>query len=230
MKKFDPRTILLSTCFLIIALVMANSYWKVVVIILFIATHIFLFKLNLKDLVKILKYSAPLFISVIFVNYFFFSKSTEYIFLSLFRILGIIFLSVSILSSIDIIDIGYAIEKILLPLEKIKIPVGVISTVFAISLKFIPLLKEESSRILLAQRARGIDFELMNLKEKLKNIPTLFLPVIISGIHHSINLATAMEVRGYGYPGKKTRYYESFMEKKDYIYLILSSIPVIIFL
>lgn len=43
----------------------------------------------------------------------------------------------------------------------------------------------------------------MKITEKIKNIPTLFLPVVISGIQHSINLATAMEVRGYGAPYKK---------------------------
>lgn len=228
MRKFDPRTVLLSTLFLALALIIMNSILGVALTLTFVAIHLYIFRLDLGNLKRILRYSTALFISIIFINYFFMGKEVEYILFSLLRVLGVIFLSVSILTSLEIMDIGYAIEKLLSPLEKLRIPVGVISTVFAISLKFIPLLKEESERIVLAQKARGVDLDLMTLPEKIKNIPTLFLPVIISGIQHSINLATAMEVRGYGAPCEKSRYLESDVESSDYLYLVFSIIPLVI--
>lgn len=228
MGKFDPRTILLSTFLYALALIFMNSVGDIFLIGIFVGVHLYIFGLDMESFKKILKYSSTLFISIVFVNYFFMGRDILYIVLSLLRVLGVILISVSILSSMEIMDIGYAIEKLFSPLEKLGLPIHVVSTIFAVSLKFIPLLKEEGERIVLAQKARGVDFSLMNIKEKIGNIGTLFLPVIISGIQHSINLATAMEVRGYGAEREKTRLQESEMEKKDYIYFIISLVPLII--
>lgn len=224
MKKFDPRTILITTFILIIALIISKNYFNYLLVYTFILIHLYIFKLDIKKLVSILKTSIGLFLSIIFINYFFMGRSQEYIIFSLMRVFGVIVVSVSILSSMEISDIAFAIEKLLSPLEKVKIPVTVISTTFALSLKFIPLLKDEASRIILAQKARGIDYSLMSLKEKIRNIFTLIFPIIISGIYHSINLATAMEIRGFGAPYKKTRLYDSKIELKDLLYIIMTSI------
>ncbi|MGL6064248.1 MAG: energy-coupling factor transporter transmembrane component T family protein [Fusobacteriaceae bacterium] len=228
MGKFDPRTVLISTFIYILALIFMDSPSDIFLVGAFIFLHLYTFRLNTENLKRILKYSATLFISIIFVNYFLMGRDALYIILSLIRVLGVILVSVSILSSMEIMDIGYALEKLFSPLEKVGIPVYVISTVLAVSLKFIPLLKDEGDRIVLAQKARGVDFSLMTIREKAGNIGTLFLPVIISGIQHSINLATAMEVRGYGAEREKTRLYESKMEKKDYIYIFVSILPLLL--
>lgn len=221
MKRFDPRTILIATFILIIALIMSKNYFNYLLVYTFIFIHLYIFRLDIKKLVNILKTSIGLFLSIIFINYFFMGKSQEYIIFSLMRVFGIIVVSVSILSSMEISDIAFAIEKLLSPLEKIKIPVTAISTIFALSLKFIPLLKDEASRIMLAQKARGIDYSLMSLREKIRNIFTIIFPIIISGIYHSINLATAMEIRGFGAPHKKTRLYDSKIQLKDLLYIIV---------
>ncbi|MBC2854934.1 energy-coupling factor transporter transmembrane protein EcfT [Cetobacterium sp. 2A] len=220
LKKYDPRTIFLSTIFIIIALVLMKTPLEMLLCGILVSVQIYIFKIDIKNLKRILSYSIGLFISIIFVNYFFMGKSETEILLSLGRVLGIIMLSVSVLSSMEISDIGYSIEKIFKPLKYFKIPVESIGTIIAISLKFIPLIEEESKRILKAQKARGIDYDIMKISERIKNIPTLFLPVVISGIQHSINLATAMEVRGYGAPYKKTRLNESKISFIEYSYLI----------
>ncbi|MGL4254620.1 MAG: energy-coupling factor transporter transmembrane component T family protein [Fusobacteriaceae bacterium] len=227
MGKFDPRTVLVSTFIYILALIFMDSPGDIFLVGAFISLHLYIFRLDMENLKRILKYSATLFISIVFVNYLFMGRDALYIILSLIRVLGVILVSVSILSSMEIMDIGYALEKLFSPLEKLGIPVHVISTILAVSLKFIPLLKDEGDRIVLAQKARGVDFSLMTIREKAGNIGTLFLPVIISGIQHSINLATAMEVRGYGAEREKTRLYESKMEKKDYIYIFVSILPLL---
>lgn len=229
-RKFDPRTIFISTLLLIIPLIIMNSYLTAFFCGIVILLHLYIFGFEKKNFYRIFKYSIGLVFSIIFVNYIFMGKHVEEIFVSLFRLLGIILLAVSLLSSMDIVDIGYSIEKILSPLKIFKIPVETIGTIIAIALKFIPILQEEGNRIMTAQKARGIDFESMNIKERVKNIPTLFLPVIISGIQHSITLAIAMEVRGYGSNIPKTRLYEQSFSFKDWLYLFGVSLFLIFFI
>lgn len=218
-SKFDPRTIFFSTIILIISLILINDIITGLLCLGSVTFHLYLFGYDKKNLIKLFKYSSGLFISIIFVNYFLINKSIGDISISLLRLIGIIFLAVSLLSSMSVVDIGYSIEKLLSPLKIFKIPVETIGTLTAISLKFIPLLQEEAIRIHMAQKARGIDYDLMGIGERIKNIPTLFLPVIISAIHHSISLASAMEVRGYGAPGIRTRLHNHKLQRNDYLYL-----------
>lgn len=228
MKKYDPRTIFVSTFFIIMSLILSRTYLNYSIIYIFISVHLYIFKIDKKKLIIILKASLGLFLSIIFINYLLMDRSQEYIIFSLMRVFGVIIVSVSLLSSMEVYDMAFAIEKLLAPLEKLKVPVTVISTTFALSLKFIPLLKDEVSRIVLAQKARGLDYSLMTLKEKINNVFTLIFPVIISGIYHSINLATAMDIRGFGAPYKKTRLYETEVERHDYFYMAAALLVLII--
>ena len=114
------------------------------------------------------------------------------------------------------------------PLKYIKVPIESISTIIALSLKFIPLIKDEAVRIRKAQKARGLDYKLMSVPEKLSNITNLFIPIVISAIQSSVRTAIAMEVRGYSAPYKKTRLYESFMKFKDIIYILFTIIFLIL--
>ncbi|MGL5854274.1 MAG: energy-coupling factor transporter transmembrane component T, partial [Cetobacterium sp.] len=144
--------------------------------------------------------------------------------------LTIILLVTSMVSKMEIREIGFVIEKMLSPLKIFKVPVDSIGVITALAFKFIPMLEEESKRIIIAQKARGIDYKLMNLKEKISNILTLFFPVVICGIQNAVNLAISMEVRGYGNGIKRTRLKDYKLEKKDYLYFFFTLIISILFI
>ena len=57
------------------------------------------------------------------------------------------------------IDLTDAIERLLKPFEKIKVPAHEIAMMMTIALRFIPILLEETDKIMKAQMARGADFE-----------------------------------------------------------------------
>lgn len=60
------------------------------------------------------------------------------------------------------------LEKLMRPLNKIKVPVHEIAMMMSIALRFIPILMEETDKIMKAQIARGADFESGNLIKKRK--------------------------------------------------------------
>lgn len=89
------------------------------------------------------------------------------------------------------------LEKALMPLSKIKFPVHEIAMMMSIALRFIPILIEETDKIMKAQMARGADFESGNLMRKAKAMVPLLVPLFVSAFRRANDLAMAMEARCY---------------------------------
>ncbi len=89
------------------------------------------------------------------------------------------------------------LEKSLKPLNKIHVPVHEIAMMMSIALRFIPILIEETDKIMKAQLARGADFESGNLVKKAKAMVPLLVPLFISAFRRANDLALAMEARCY---------------------------------
>ena len=89
------------------------------------------------------------------------------------------------------------LEKLLKWMNKIKIPVHELAMMMSIALRFIPVLTEELDRIMKAQMARGIDFKEGNVFERLKKMMPIIVPLFVSAIRRSNDLALAMDARCY---------------------------------
>lgn len=89
------------------------------------------------------------------------------------------------------------LEKSMKPLNKIHVPVHEIAMMMSIALRFIPILIEETDKIMKAQLARGADFESGNLLKKAKSMVPLLVPLFISAFRRANDLAMAMEARCY---------------------------------
>ena len=89
------------------------------------------------------------------------------------------------------------LEKLLHPLNRIHVPVHEISMMMSIALRFIPILLEETDKIMKAQTARGADFESGGFIKKAKAMVPLLVPLFISAFRRASDLAMAMEARCY---------------------------------
>lgn len=89
------------------------------------------------------------------------------------------------------------LERLLRPLNKLHVPVHEIAMMMSIALRFIPILLEETDKIMKAQIARGADFEKGNIIQKAKNMIPLLVPLFISAFRRANDLAMAMEARCY---------------------------------
>lgn len=90
-----------------------------------------------------------------------------------------------------------ALESLLRPLNRVKVPVHEIAMMMSIALRFIPILMEETDKIMKAQIARGADFETGNIFQKAKSLTPLLVPLFISAFRRADDLAMAMEARCY---------------------------------
>ena len=67
----------------------------------------------------------------------------------------------------------------------------------SIALRFIPILLEETDKIMKAQIARGADMESGNLIQKAKAMIPILVPLFVSAFRRANDLAMAMEARCY---------------------------------
>ena len=125
------------------------------------------------------------------------------------------------------IQLTYAIESLLSPLKKIKVPVHDFAMMMSIVLRFIPALSEETEKIMTAQKARGADFTTGSLLQRARALIPVLIPLFVSAFRRSDELATAMECRCYRGGAGRTRMTVTKMQVKDYIALILMFLAVI---
>ncbi len=211
LHKLDPRTKLFGTMVFIISLFVVNDIRAYLIATLFLATAIWLSQVPLSFMVRGLK--AIVFLLLISVSFNLFLTPGEVIFrlgfikitregiqISAFMGVRLIYLVVG--SSIMTLtttpnQLTDGLEKSLNFLNKIKVPVHEVAMMMSIALRFIPILVEETDKIMKAQMARGADFESGNLIQKAKNMIPLLVPLFISAFRRATDLAMAMEARCY---------------------------------
>lgn len=108
-------------------------------------------------------------------------------------------------------------EKGMRPLKVFHVPVHEVAMMMSIALRFIPILLEETDKIMKAQIARGADFESGNLIKRAKALVPLLVPLFISAFRRANDLAMAMEARCYRGGDGRTKMKPLIYQKRDRI-------------
>ena len=138
------------------------------------------------------------------------------------RLLLLITLSTLFTATTKPLDITVAIDDLFAWLKVFKINVHILSMTISIALRFIPTILDETYRIMKAQASRGVDFKNGKLKEKTVAITSLIIPLFISSISRSDELANAMEARNYNPLAKRSRYRNLKWSLKDTLTMIFT--------
>ena len=123
------------------------------------------------------------------------------------------------------------LEKSLGFLKKVKIPVHEIAMTMSIALRFIPILIEETDKIMKAQTARGADFESGGFIKKAKAMVPLLVPLFISAFRRASDLAMAMEARCYHGDENRTKMKPlkyAAIDRKAYLCLLLYMVVMVV--
>lgn len=137
------------------------------------------------------------------------------------RFVLIIFFSTLLTLTTTPLSLADAIESLLGPLKKLKVPVHEIGLMLSLSLRFVPTLMDDTVRIMNAQRARGVDFGEGNLIQKVKSIIPILIPLFASSFKRADALAIAMESRGYQGGDGRTKYRLLKWKMKDTVVVLL---------
>ena len=113
------------------------------------------------------------------------------------------------------------LEQGLKPLNRIHVPVHELAMMMSIALRFIPILIEETDKIMKAQTARGANFDEGGLIQKAKNMVPLLVPLFISAFRRANDLALAMEARCYHGGEGRTKLHPLRYQTRDYVAYVL---------
>ncbi|HVP92494.1 MAG TPA: energy-coupling factor transporter transmembrane component T [Acidobacteriota bacterium] len=116
--------------------------------------------------------------------------------------------------------LGLALEQTHIPYE--------FCFAFTTAVRFVPVLAEEAQTIMDAQKARGLELERGNFLKRIRNYIPILIPLIISAIRRSLELAEAMESRAWGATKKRTNLYVLKMHRGDVILLIITVVILVI--
>lgn len=93
---------------------------------------------------------------------------------------------------------------------------------FTTAVRFVPVLADEAQTIMDAQKARGLELEQGNLIKRVRNYIPVLIPLIVNAIRRSLELAEAMESRGWGASDKRTNLYKLNLKLPDVILVVIT--------
>lgn len=235
LHRLDPRVKFIGTFLFLVSLFVAEGFWGYFLATAFLVGVILLSKVPVKFMLKGLKPLFILLLITVFFNLFLipgtvvwqlgFLKITQEGITQAVKI-GIRLIYLVIGSSVMTLtttpnQLTDGLERIMKPLNKIKVPVHEIAMMMSIALRFIPILMEETDKIMKAQMARGADFESGNLIQKAKSLIPLLVPLFISAFRRADDLAMAMEARCYHGGENRTQMKPLCYKRRDYLaYLV----------
>lgn len=114
-----------------------------------------------------------------------------------------------------------AVENLLSPFKRIGVPAHELAMMMTIALRFIPLLADETEKIMAAQKARGAAFDEGGLMDRARALLPILVPLFLSAINRASELAMAMEARCYHGGEGRTRLHELHYENRDRVAGIL---------
>ncbi|MBQ2106008.1 MAG: energy-coupling factor transporter transmembrane protein EcfT [Lachnospiraceae bacterium] len=211
LHRMDPRTKLFGTMAYIVSLFIADSLPVYAAAALFLVIAIRMSKVPVKFMVRGLKSIVILLLISVSFNLFLtpgtpifkigFLQMTwegvEFAALMAVRLIFLVLGSTILTLTTTPNQLTDGLEKSLGFLGKVGVPVHEVSMMMSIALRFIPILIEETDKIMKAQMARGADFETGNLIQKAKAMVPLLVPLFISAFRRATDLAMAMEARCY---------------------------------
>ncbi len=234
--RLDPRVKLAGTVVFIISLFCINKVWGYLCAAVFLFAVIKLSKVPFKFMVKGMRSILFLLLITVIFNLFLTPGETVVAIWKLKITKEGIRIAVLMAVRLTMLIIGSSVmtltttpnnltdgmEKAMSPLKVIHLPVHEIAMMMSIALRFIPILMEETDKIMKAQIARGADFESGNLIKKAKALVPLLVPLFISAFRRANDLAMAMESRCYRGGNGRTKMKPLNYKKRDAIgYLIL---------
>ena len=211
LHRLDPRTKLAGTMIYIVALFLCKNWTGYALAALFLAAVIRLSRVPFSYMVRGLKGILILLLISVSFNLFltngepivslgFLKITREGIRVAAFMALRLILLVLgstvmTLTTTPNALTDG--MEKGLGFLKVFRVPVHEIAMMMSIALRFIPILIEETDKIMKAQMARGADFESGNIIQRAKAMLPLLVPLFVSAFRRADELALAMEARCY---------------------------------
>ncbi|MBR6766027.1 MAG: energy-coupling factor transporter transmembrane protein EcfT [Clostridia bacterium] len=228
--SLDPRTKILCAIFIIAFTFVSKTFIGLGISLAFVIGISLISRIPLSKLLSSLKAIWFILVFTFVLNVFFLKSGTviwEWKFISITSggLIRAVFMAIRLMLLIvsaglltlttSPIELTDGLERLLSPFKKIGFPAHEIAMMMSIALRFIPILSEETDKIMKAQSARGAVFDEGSLIKRARAITALLVPLLASAFHRALELASAMEARCYHGGEGRTRLKVLKMKKGD---------------
>ncbi len=227
--RMDPRVKLGGTLLYILSLFFFGNFWAYGIAVLFLAAVIRLSHVPFRYMVRGMKSILFLLLITVVFNIFLIPGTELVSFWKLTITQEGLKTAVTMAIRLTLLIIGSSVmtltttpnnltdgmEKMLKPLKVFHVPVHEVAMIMSIALRFIPILMEETDKIMKAQIARGADFESGSLIKRAKALVPLLVPLFISAFRRANDLAMAMEARCYRGGDGRTKMKPLVYQRRD---------------
>lgn len=239
--RLDPRVKIVCTLLFLISLFVQNSILGYALATVFLIMIIKVSRVPFKYIVKGLKAVVLLLLFTIVMNLFLTEGGAVLVHFWIFRItenglrtsvfmavrLTYLILGSSLMTFTTTPNsLTDGLERLLHPLNKLNVPVHEVAMMMSIALRFIPILLEETDKIMKAQIARGADLDSGNIIQKTKAMVPILVPLFVSAFRRANDLAMAMEARCYHGGEGRTKMKPLIYKSRDYAAYIITIIYV----
>lgn len=241
--SLDPRLKIIAAFMYILSLFFVRELWVYLIVAAFLSLIIFSSRVPLKFIFRGLKgvvfiitltVIINLFMTpgkTVLVSFYFITITLEGVMLAFLMGIRLVLLIIgsSLLTlTTSPIQLTDGIEYLLSPFSKIGLPSHEIAMMMTIALRFIPLLLEETDKIMKAQTARGADFTSGSIFKRAKSMLPVLMPLFISAFRRADDLALAMESRCYNGGSGRTKFKTLKMRPRDYACLAALAVYVFV--
>lgn len=237
LHRLDPRIKLILTVLYVVAIFLAKNVYCYLALVVSALAMVLLSRLSLGVILKGIKPILFILLFTMLINLFF-TKGDVLLWswwrLAIYRegvvravlmavrvVILVVGTSVLLTYTTSPIVLTDAIESLLSPLKKIKVPVHDFAMMMTIALRFIPTLIEETEKIINAQKARGAAFDNGNILKRARALVPILIPLFVSSFNRADELATAMECRCYRGDVGRTRFVKLRLRPFDILSLFL---------
>jgi len=226
--QLDPRAKFLYVCIIFAVAVLFNQLLPLLVLFIVQLPFVMVARVQ-REWMRSMRGSAVLAAFIFVTNWlsFYFYGGYQTLAWLFERSLAMTLRFVVLIESFSIFFLTTSPDHLGLALEQSGIPYE-FCFAFTTAIRFVPVLAQEAQTIMDAQKARGLELEKGNFVNRVKNYIPILIPLIVSAIRRSLELAEAMESRAWGAITKRTNLYILEMKRGDY-FLIIVSIAILVF-
>ena len=237
--NMDPRAKILFTVAFIVATFLAKNFLGLAAVVLFLIVTVIFARIPFGRVLRSVKMVLFLIVFTAILNLFFYASDSElhviwqwkFITISWEAVINMVFLALRLFLLVmgttiltlttTPVSLTDGIESLLTPLKWIRFPVHELALIMSIALRFIPILTDETNRIIAAQKARGADFETGGLIRRAKAMIPVLVPLLVSAFRRAEDLGDAMDARCYSGAKGRTKYKKLTFTWRDLIGLLL---------
>jgi len=225
--RLDPRVKLLISIYFFAIVIIFGSEWSgmlvISLIVIFIEVVVLAMGRAARSMLNTLRGAAPIILFIALLQLLPLLTESQPGELIIYRAVAYSLRFLAFLASFSLFFLTTMPDEVGNVLTFLRLPYNYSFAIVA-AIRFTPVIADEIQQIIDAQRSRGLEYEKGSLIKRLKNLTYIFVPLLISIIRRSYEMAEALEIKCFGASKKRTSYRELKFSNTDALIALSASL------